>query len=162
MPSAAARLRRGSEHFFSTACDALQAHVVFKINGRWELGDLLPAAMRRYRELLKQAKNVAQSWNAPEILKELDSIDQVAGKIYSHTNAEQWAINASVHYNNWAKLSPKDFSPTLQAFKELYGLFVCDSCQSMLYLNSVGPTPSAVRCACGKINWNLTAKPKGK
>jgi hypothetical protein len=64
--AASARLRRGSEEYFSMVCDALQALVKFKLNGRWELGDLLPAAMMQYRNLLKLAKTSANSWNQKE------------------------------------------------------------------------------------------------
>lgn len=45
VPSAAARLRRGSEDFFRMVCDRLRAPVPYRQNGQWELGDFLPGAM---------------------------------------------------------------------------------------------------------------------
>lgn len=59
IPSAAARLRRGSEQFFGTVCDVLQVSVPYKQNGRWELGDFLLPAMDKYRDLIKKAQTVA-------------------------------------------------------------------------------------------------------
>lgn len=158
VPSAAARLRRGSEQFFEMVCDALQARVTFKLNGRWELGDWLPATMRQYRSLLKQAKKAAQSWNDRERFLMLEELDSTAGPIYTRSNAEQWTLNANVHYNNWANFSKNDFQPVVEAFRDLYGLFICSSCGGMLRLAVTGMEPVAIRCSCGKVDWNLKGK----
>jgi recombinational DNA repair ATPase RecF len=158
--SAAARLRRGSEQFFSMVCDALHAQVKYKLNGKWELGDFLPSAIGQYRNLLKKAKIAAQSWNDKERLRSLQTIDDEAGQIFNRSNTEQWAVNANVHYNNWASFSEKDFRPVLAVFQELYNLFVCKQCGEMLYLATFGITPASVRCRCGHADWNLTEKEK--
>lgn len=153
--SAAARLRRGSEQFFSMVCDSLQASVKYKLNGRWELGDFLPASIGQYCNFMKQAKRAAQSWNDKEAVRMFGELESTAGQIYSRTNAEQWAINASVHYNNWANLSPQDFRPVVEVFQDLFGVFICSNCGGMLYAANVGLTPVSVKCKCGKVNWNL-------
>lgn len=160
IPSAAARLRRGSEQFFGMVCDALQAPVTYKLNGRWELGDFLPAAMGQYRSLLNQAKKAAQSWSDKDGFDMLQELDSTVGPIYARSNAEQWAVNANVHYNNWANFSEKDFRPVVEAFQDLYGLFVCSVCGGMLSLATTGITPVAIRCTCGEVHWNLTEKRK--
>jgi len=160
VPSAAARLRRGSEQFFGMVCDALQAQITYKLSGLWELGDFLPAAMGQYRKLLKQAKNAAQSWDNKLCFEMLQELDSTVGPIYVRSNAEQWAVNANVHYNNWADFSEKDFRPVVEAFQDLYGLFVCSICGGMLYLATTGMEPVAVRCSCGKVDWNLREKSK--
>ena len=59
--AAAPRLRRGLEQFFGITCDALKTPVIYKLNYEWELGDLLPASINRFRKLLKKAKDSAQS-----------------------------------------------------------------------------------------------------
>lgn len=160
IPSAAARLRRGSEQFFEMACASLQALVVYKLNSRWELGDFLPAAIGQYRNLLKKAKNAANSWADSATVDMLREVDSVAKSIYTRSNAEQWAVNASVHYNNWADLSEKDFRPVVEAFQDLYGLFECSSCGSPLRLANAGGTAAGVLCNCGKVHWNLIEKGK--
>jgi len=160
IPDAAARLRRASEQFFSEVCDALQARVTHKLNMQWELGDYLSAAMERYRELLKLAKQAANSWgdeSSSEILKELDS---VRAQIYARSGAEQWAVNSNVHYNNWANFLDKDFRPVVDAFRDLHGLFLCSNCGQLLHLTSSGTKPTNVRCDCGKVNLNLVEKTK--
>jgi hypothetical protein len=157
---AAARLRRGSEQFFSEVCDALEARVTYKVNAQWELGDFLPAAMERYRELLKLAKSTANSWGDKAAFEMLNELDSTRAQIYKRSGAEQWAINANVHYNNWANFLEQDFRPVVDAFRDLYGLFLCSSCGGMLRIATSGTKPVNVRCNCGKVNWNLMEKGK--
>lgn len=158
MPAAAAKLRRGSEEFFMMACDALRAKVPFKLDGRWELGDLLSALKSQYADLLKQSKSAANSWNDQENVELLKELDSVKSSIYKRLNDEQWAINVNVHYNNWANFSVIDFRPVVEAFQDLHCLFKCNRCDSLLRLNTIGMETVGVRCNCGKINWNLTKK----
>jgi len=160
VPSAAARLRRGSEQFFGMLCDALQAQVPYKLNAQWELGDFLPAAMGQYNNLLKQAKKAAQSWGDRECFEMLIECDSTRGQICERSGVEQWAVNANVHYNNWANFSQNDFQPVVDAFQDLYNLFVCNKCGGMLHLAMSGATPVSIRCNCGKVDWNLTEKVK--
>lgn len=156
--SASARLRRGSEQFFGEVCDSLQAKVAYKMNGRWQLGDFLPAAISEYKSLLRLAKNAAQTWGDKDRFEMLQKSENEAQQIIERSKAEQWAINSSVHYNNWANLSEEDFRPVVEAFKHLCGLFLCSSCGGMLQLAIAEMTPMSVRCNCGKVNWNLTKK----
>jgi hypothetical protein len=155
VPSAAQKLRRGSEDFFGHVCDSLQASVRYKLNGRWELGDFLPAAMSRYRNLLKKAKNVAKSWDNQESFDEFQELESTVSQIYSRCGAEQWAVNVNVHYNNWANFSKYDFQPVIEAFEDLFKLFVCTQCMGVLHVTTKGIEPENVRCNCGFVNWNL-------
>ena len=158
VPNAAFRLRRGSEHFFEMACDALHCSVQYKSNGRWELGDFFPAAIGQYKSLLKEAKATSQSWGDQERFDQLRELDTVRKQIFARLNAEWWTVNSNVHYNNWANFSENDFRPVAEAFRDLYGLFQCSKCGGMLYLARTGLTPVSVRCNCGTVNWNLQKK----
>jgi len=160
VPSAAAKLRRGSEEFFWMVCGSLRAKVTCKPNGQRELGDLLPAAMARHRELLKKAKSSASSWGDKDRLEMLKEVESTAKTIFARTQAEQWAVNANVHYNNWTSFVMEDFRPVVEAFQDLHHLFVCSNCGGLLEVAITGSTPVAVRCNCGKVNWNLTKKGK--
>jgi len=155
IPSAAQKLRRGSEQFFGLVCDALQAPVRYRLDGRWELGDLLPAAMSRYRSLLKKAKAAAQGWPNQSCFNELKELDSTAGQIFARCGAEQWAVNASVHYSNWASLSKQDFSPVVEAFEDLCRLFTCSKCGAILHVVAKGVSLTNVRCNCEAVSWNL-------
>jgi recombinational DNA repair ATPase RecF len=160
VPSAAAKLRRGSEQFFSETCDVLQAQIRYRANGRWELGDFMPATISRYKSLLKNAKVVAQSWSNQDDVRTLNEIESIFSQIVARTQSESWAVNASVHYNNWANLGEKDFRPVLEAFQDLHSALTCNACQSILYVSTTGLELESLRCACGKVNWNLKENPK--
>jgi energy-coupling factor transporter ATP-binding protein EcfA2 len=158
VPNAAFHLRRGSEHFFEMACDALQARVKYRSDARWELGDFLPSATAKYLKLLRRAKSAANSFNDKESLERLQEFESVAKQIISRSNMEQWGINPNVHYSRWHEFSENDFRPVAQAFHDLYGLFRCSKCGGMLRLVLTGGAPICVRCACGAVDWNLQTK----
>lgn len=160
VPSAAAKLRRGSEEFFSRTCDALAAEVPFKLSGRYELRDLIQGAMSRYTKIVKKAKQAAQSWGHNEMSEKLNEIDSIRSSIYNRTNAEQWAVNPNVHYNEWANFSPNDFVPVRDAFHDLFNLFQCSTCQSILRVLYEGPVAATLQCSCGRVSWNLKSKPR--
>jgi len=157
--SAAAKLRRGAEEFFGSVCDALRARVPYKLNGRWELGDFLPAAVGAYRDQLKAAKKASRSWDDREAAERIDELESTLTQIYSRTSAEQWAVNAAVHYNEWARLTAEDFRVVIEAFHDLFGVFRCARCESTLYLAMSGFTPTNLRCSCGALDLNLTSRP---
>ena len=158
VPNAAARLRRGLEQFFEMVCDALRVRVTYKLNGQRVLGDFLLPAMDKYREIVKKARKTAISWGDGERQIEFEEIDSIRSEIYKRTYAEQWAVNANVHYNNWANFSENDFRPVVDAFRDLCGLFVCSKCGGMLRLAMTGIKPVSARCNCGQVGWNLTEK----
>lgn len=160
--SASHRLRRGSEEYFQSVCDALRARVRFSLGARLELGDFAPAAMARFRELLKLSKKAANSWNADEKLAAMEEVESTAKQVFARTNVEQWAINDTVHYNAWENLSAAEFKPVVEAFQDLFDLFRCTTCGTMLRVETAGQTESTVRCDCGAVSWNLTEKKANK
>lgn len=162
IPSGAQKLRRGMEEFFRNVCDALQGQITYKMNGRWELGEFLPSAMSQYSNWLKKAKAAANSWNQQDIVDQIDEAESVAKAIYTRTQAEQWPINSSVHYNEWHTFSKNDFKPVMEAFQDLYGVFTCSNpdCGSVLQVMMTDGIAARLGCSCGKVNWNLMSKPK--
>lgn len=149
-------IKRGLEQFFGIVCDNLQAPVTFKLSGRYELGDFLKAAIGQYRKFLKSAKSAAQSWRNQEKFEELTEDEKIFKEIHERTKIEHWAVNAEVHYNNWAQLTENDFRPVVEAFWNLYQLFICDKCGGMiLLLRDKSFIESSVNCNCGDFNWNL-------
>jgi recombinational DNA repair ATPase RecF len=159
VPDAAATLRRGSEEYFAFACDALEAQVKYRLDGRNDLGDYLPSAICRFRSLLKQAKVAARSWNSTAQIEELETFESIAGPVFQRSNAEQWAINAAVHFNTWENMTREDFEPVVEAFVDLHALFACQACQSPVWLAREGYAPVALRCNCDTVHWNLVERP---
>jgi hypothetical protein len=156
--SAAAKLRRGSEEFFASMCDALEGKVQFKLNNRWELGDFLPGAVNQYKKLIKDGKQAANSWGNKAERERLQELESTANQIVARLELEKWAVNENVHYNNWANFTIADFRPVVEAFRDLFDLFMCPHCCSILQLSKTGSQqPAGVRCKCGE-KWSLTGK----
>lgn len=159
VPQAAWKLRRNGECFFNEVCDLLRASVIFKSDGNWELGDYLPAAISKYKSLLKKAKDTANSWNDKAKIQELNEFEEKFKKAINKSQLEQWAINPSIHYNNWVEFQANDFRPVTEAFQELFNIFICENCRCIpTLLLSKDRKPVSVKCDCGRINWNLCAK----
>lgn len=155
---AAFTLRKGSEEFFEPVCDALAAPVTYKSNGLWQLDDWLPAAMDRYKTLLKKAKRAANSWGFKEVADNLGVQDSIRNQVFGRSRVEQWNINAAVHHNNWENLSKVEFAEVVDAFEDLHRLFICSCCGGLLKLLQSNKKDQAVKCRCGKVNWNLEHK----
>ena len=158
VPSAAAKLRRGSEEYFSLVCSALQAPVKFKFNDQYELGELLSGALSAYKRQLKQSKTAARSWENFEELERLTEIEDNSKEVFSRINMERWAVNPAVHYNQWADFTIQDFKPVVDSFQDLFSIFQCDTCGTLMHLVMNEATPEAVKCNCGSLYWNLKGK----
>ncbi len=122
----------------------------------------MPAAISKYKTHLKSAKKAAESWGNQDDVKSLGETESILGQINARTNSENWAVNASVHYNNWTSLGVKDFCPVLEAFQDLHSAFICSNCHSIFYVTTVGIDLDSLKCGCGKVNLNLKSKPKNK
>lgn len=158
IPGAAANLRREAEKYFETMCEILEASVPYRAGGRYDLGTLMPSAFAKYRKLLKQAKSSANSWNNQELVAEIDEYNSVASQVYQRTKAEEWGINASVHYNSWADLNKNDFNPIKEAMFDLFNIFKCGNCKGELRLLKNGQNADSMKCPCGDTNFNLIKK----
>ena len=152
---AAFRLRKGSEDFFEDACNALGAQVTYNSGMQWQLDDWLPAAMDQYRELVRLGRRAASSWSDNDKVATFDELESVRKQVYERTFVEQWSINASVHYSNWANMAREDFSPVVDAFRDLQGLFECPTCGGLLGKVPLKGKLQVAKCPCGELNWNL-------
>ena len=156
---AAFRLRRGSEDYFEDVCSALGARVTYNSEMQWQLDDWLPAAMAEYKELVTRGRRAASSWSDDAAIASFREIESVRKQVYSRTFVEQWSINASVHHNNWANMSKEEFSPVVDAFRDLYNLFQCSACHGLVEKFPRKGKPEVVKCPCGNVTLNLRHKP---
>jgi recombinational DNA repair ATPase RecF len=160
VPGAAAKLRRGAEEFFASTCDALRGKVPYKLTGRWELGDFMPAAISEYKALLRKAKQAAGSWENAEEVGHIEEMESTCDQIVARTQSEQWAVNTAVHYNEWSRLAPDDFRPVVEAFRDLFGVFRCVGCDGTIALALSGMAPTNLRCSCSAVDLNLVSRPR--
>ena len=158
--AAAAGLRHHLEYASRHLADHLGARPVFKADGNYELGELLPSVLSRMKDIYGKAVESAQSWGNAAAKEAAADRKKMLSSSSGAINVEQWAVNRAVHYNEWANFGKKDFEPVVGAFRELLDCFRCASCQSWLYATPRGPNPESLRCPCSAFNINLKVKPK--
>jgi hypothetical protein len=141
------------------------------LNERYELGDFIYPAMNAFKSNIKRGIQAARSWRegvgdhtteelGENIENELQLLDKERSAIYAQVFDESWALNINVHYNEWANFGKDDFRPLVDTYKNLYSLFSCPNCESILYITMIEKKPQNMRCSCGKVNINLNKKEK--
>lgn len=153
--AAAAALRHYLEYLAGQLCHNLRASVVYRGDNRHSLGDLLPQALSGLRKAIKEGKTAAQSWGNDKAYKELEEYEAAFQKAVADSKAEEWALNAKVHYNEWANLTQGEFRAVANAFKALQPFLQCSQCAGLLYVTLEFGTREALRCGCGHNNHNL-------
>jgi hypothetical protein len=156
---AASSLRRYLEYTSTILADNLRAQVEFRGDGRHDLGDLMPSVLKEWLKMLEAGKKAADHWKRENEKAALDAKRAKAKELIAKSKAEEWAINPSVHFNQWANFSAYEFSGVVKAFRELLENLRCDneSCKSYVYVVPNKGTREAMRCNCGAININLKA-----
>lgn len=159
--AASALLRYYLEYISAELCDTLRVPVEYRGDHRFELGDLLPPAVSRFSNLLKEAKIAAQSWGHQGVVDSVEALESRFKTVSAKSNVENWQINPAVHYNEWANLQAADFSPVVAAYRELIITFHCSdaACGGTLYVLPKRGTRQELRCMCGSVNFNFNRKP---
>ncbi|MFK4654220.1 hypothetical protein ABIF97_004154 [Bradyrhizobium japonicum] len=156
---AAAALRRHLEYVSRHLADQLGAAVVFRGDGGYELNDLLPPVLARFKTICAKAADAAQSWGNDRGEAEATALKSKLSSSNAASSVEQWAINKAVHYNEWENFGKRDFAPVANAFQELLECFRCEGCESWLFVTP-RHKPISLRCACDTVSLNLEPKPK--
>lgn len=157
--TAAHGLRHHLEYISRVLADQLGARPVFRADGNYELGDLLPSVLTRTKELYGKAAEAAQSWGNEDAKQSAAAYKAALSESNGAVNVDQWTVNKAVHYNEWANFGRRDFEPVVATFKDLLERFQCSSC-GWLYVTPRSGKPEALRCQCSAVNINLKVKPK--
>ncbi|MED5548941.1 MAG: AAA family ATPase [Pseudomonadota bacterium] len=157
VPRASALLRRYLEYIAAVLADNFRAQVEYKGDANYDLGDLLPSVLNRWRDRLGKGIKSAKHWGHDETKVKLEAKLKEAMALVQKTNAEQWAINKSVHFNEWENFTKADFQEVSDAFKALLDHIRCPNpkCGSYPYLMPRKGSSEQLRCSCGTININL-------
>lgn len=160
VPGAAHKLRRGLESELPDLAEELRARVTYRGDAKYELGELLSAVSGRHNDWLKKAANSAASWNLADAKQRVVELKEARSKALLAQNAENWAVNALVHYNEWATMTKGDFGPVVKAWQEFLSLFRCtnNNCRSWISVTGFPGKENALRCQCGEYNLNLVPK----
>jgi hypothetical protein len=157
VPRAAALLRRYLEYISAVLADNLRAQVEYRGDASYDLGDLLPSTLNRWKDRLKKGIKSAGHWGHGDAKTELQAKLSEAEALIQKTSAEQWAINRSVHFNEWENFSKSEFEEVVEAFKALLEHIRCTNpkCGGYPYLTPRKGKSEQLRCICGTININL-------
>ena len=157
--AAASKLRHYLEFVSSVLADNLRAEVRFKGDGQYELGDLMPSVVNRWRKKLKDAIKAAKSWGKDDDEEALSASLMRLDDAKQRSQAEQWAINPAVHYNQWANFQASEFREVVSAFADLLATMQCATCESFIEQQPRNTSAELIRCNCGDITINLKKKP---
>ena len=138
--------------------DNLRAFVEYHGNGSYDFGDSVPAVIAAWKNLLERARAATASWGLDTASIEL--LKAEAKEKIAKTQAEQWVINKSVHFNPWTNLQAEEFQTVATAFRELLSSMQCTNAACCEFV-SVTPKKGkmeAIRCSCGNVNLNLKEK----
>lgn len=111
----ASLLRHYLEYASAELCHRLRAPVEFRGDARYQLGELLPPAVSRMRKLYSKGKDAASSWGNRDSVQQLSARATHFSQLAEASQAEQWQVNAAVHYNTWATLGRNDFRQVVAA-----------------------------------------------
>lgn len=155
---AAGKLRRYLEYIATTLCDSFRAEVRFRGDGRYDLGDLMPPVVNRWRKKLIDAEKAAKSWDRDGDVQTLSNLLKQLDNARQRAQTEQWIINPAVHYNNWANFQTREFRDVVEAFGDLLGTMQCSNCGSFVELQPRAARAELIRCNCGEISFSLKRK----
>ena len=152
-------LRRYLEYTAVILADNLRARIEFRGDGHYDLADLMPHVLKRWRTLLENGEKSATKWNRDDEKAVIAEMRAKARELIAKTSTEQWAINPSVHFNEWANLQARDFQEVVDVFKDLLEHLRCGNavCKSYLYVSPRKGQPEVIRCNCAATAINLKA-----
>jgi len=135
----------------------LRAQVEYRGDASYDLGDLLPPTLSRWKDRLKKGIKSAEHWGHDDAKTALKAKLAEAGTLIAKSSAEQWAINKSVHFNEWENFAKAEFKEVADAFKALLDHIRCTNpkCGGYPYLTPRQGASEQLRCSCGTINVNL-------
>jgi len=150
-------LRRYLEYMSVILADNLRTGIEFRGDGHYDLGDLMPHVLKRWRTLLEYGETSATKWKLDDKKAVVAEMRTTAKELITKTNAEQWAINPSVHFNEWANFQAHEFQEVVKAFKDLLEHLRCENpaCKSYLYVSPRKGHREELRCNCGATAINL-------
>lgn len=149
--SAAGTLRRHLEFVFREIADDLVAPIPFRADDGWDLGDLYPGVIARYKDLLGRAAKAAQDRGNTEAAAKVQARKKALAEKAAACGGEQWMINKAIHYNEWEDLTPGEFRQVVDAFRSILAELRCKECGAWLRVMPKRVDAETLRCDCGEL-----------
>ena len=160
VPGAAGLLRRSLEHLSAEFCQALRVKVEFSVDGHHDLGELPDPAISQLKMLYKDARVAAESWQDTGRIATIQDRESSFNAAAAAAKVEQWQINPSVHYNEWANLQKNEFLAVVEAFEALCRQFSCHACGVLFEVNPSRGSKEYIQCLCGTTKYAFMKRPK--
>ncbi len=160
--AAAATLRHYVEFVAAELCDRLRASVPYHADGQYTLGDLYFPAVAKLKDLYKLATASARSWKRDQVVIEITARADAFGKLFMPIQEGGWPVNAAVHYNEWANLTSRDFTPIVKAYHDVFDAFAGSTCKDLYSITPQNSEPESLRCRCAQTNYNLVKAKAGE
>lgn len=158
--AASGLLRYFLEYIGGELCHRLRAPVEFRGDAQYQLGDILPRAAARLKELYGKGRRAAASWGQSSAAAAIAASADSFAELVKKSDVERWQINPAVHYNAWLALESTDFIPVVKAHKALIEGFRCQNadCRAYLYLVPERGSSQVLRCDCNAVSMNLVER----
>ena len=156
--AASSLLRNYLERITSTLAERLRAQIEYRSDGAHDFGGLIGPVVGRWKELLRSAKEAANSWNKRDEIECLAQMENSFTALYARTGIDNWMINKSLHYNEWANLQRQEIASVIDAYQAFLACFECPNCKTLLYVTPSKGRAEALRCNCNVFN--LVPKPR--
>jgi hypothetical protein len=153
--NAAGTLRRLAEEFLQEVCQSLEVPVVYKMNGQYELGELIIPASEKYKKLLSDAVKAAKEKGDATIISRVELLEKNRNENRRALSIDDWMVNYLVHYNNWANFTPTEFSAVVGQYRTFFEQFRCGNCNTWLTIESKSRKAIGASCSCGAIHFDL-------
>ncbi len=158
IPLASAALRRYLEYIVDEISVKLTAKIARNPSGDYDLGELLIGVTTRYKELLKRAIKSARYWENQQVCDTLMEQEKRFEECNKKVKSEYWSINAMLHFNSWANMDQSAFNEVKEAYYNFIQNFMCDDCNTLLYVIPAKGASEIFKCDCGAKNYNLKSK----
>ncbi|MCZ7620189.1 MAG: hypothetical protein M5U32_18475 [Myxococcota bacterium] len=155
---AAGTLRRHMEYVLREIAHELSAAVPYRSGDECDVGDLFPAVLRRYRDLLGKAAAAAQDWSNNAAKEAVKARKDALSEKTDAYGGENWMINKSIHFNDWIDLTSAEFEPVVAAFRGILDELRCAKCDAWLQVAPKRLDTDTLTCDCGEVSLKLKGK----
>ena len=157
---AASILRRYLEFVMGVLAENLEASVKYSLYPNPSIGSLMPSALKKWKECLKQGIELAKKEGYIDVQENLSCRKKTADLLVARCLDESQVLNKLVHSNEHLRITRPDLESCVRACKELLNKLRCQNskCGSFPYVvsrNIRGESYSDLRCNCGKLNVGL-------
>jgi len=101
------------EYVSRQLADQLGTAPAFRVDGNYELRELLPSVLARMKFPYDRVADAAQSWGNTQAKEIAAKRKQPHSSSNAATSVQQWAVNKAMHYNEWGNFGRKVLSPWL-------------------------------------------------